>query len=160
MCNIMLYRWQINTHSHPSAMIIYVPVRSYFQITYVNVQHSHDPHLPASISASSRPGAPAGRFHDLHNVFYEIHLVLTSSLLSKSFEHAEHAECCILRLWRQWLATGKTLVLLQVPVTVAERPKVCTVFARSTAGIVGSNPTQGMDDWYVYVFILFVLSCV
>jgi hypothetical protein len=32
-----------------------------------------------------------------------------------------------------------------MPVTVAERSKACTVFARSKAGIVGSNPTQGMD---------------
>jgi hypothetical protein len=31
------------------------------------------------------------------------------------------------------------------PVTVAERSKACTVFARSEAGIVGSNPIQGMD---------------
>jgi hypothetical protein len=31
------------------------------------------------------------------------------------------------------------------PVTVAERSNACTVFARSEAGIVGSNPTQGMD---------------
>jgi hypothetical protein len=30
-------------------------------------------------------------------------------------------------------------------VTVTERSKACTVFARSEAGIVGSNPTQGMD---------------
>jgi hypothetical protein len=34
------------------------------------------------------------------------------------------------------------------------RSKAYTVFARSDAGIVGSNPTQGMDVWYVYVFIL------
>jgi hypothetical protein len=27
------------------------------------------------------------------------------------------------------------------PVTIAERSKACTVFARSEAGIVGSNPT-------------------
>ncbi|PNF20488.1 hypothetical protein B7P43_G06288 [Cryptotermes secundus] len=31
------------------------------------------------------------------------------------------------------------------PVTVAERSKACTVFTRSEAGIVGSNPTQGTD---------------
>jgi hypothetical protein len=31
------------------------------------------------------------------------------------------------------------------PVTVAERSKTCTVFARSEAAIVGSNPKQGMD---------------
>jgi hypothetical protein len=41
-----------------------------------------------------------------------------------------------------------------MPATVAERSKACTVFARSEAGIVVSNPTQGMDVWYVYVFIL------
>jgi hypothetical protein len=34
---------------------------------------------------------------------------------------------------------------MQWPVTVAERSKSCTVFARSEAGTVGSNPTQGMD---------------
>jgi hypothetical protein len=30
------------------------------------------------------------------------------------------------------------------PVTVGELSKACIVFARSEAGIVGSNPTQGM----------------
>jgi hypothetical protein len=30
------------------------------------------------------------------------------------------------------------------PVTVADRSKACTVFARSEAVIGGSNPTQGM----------------
>jgi hypothetical protein len=43
-----------------------------------------------------------------------------------------------------------------MPVTVAEQSKACTVFARSEAGIVGSNPRQGMDVWYVYVFILYL----
>jgi hypothetical protein len=37
---------------------------------------------------------------------------------------------------------------------VAERSEACTVFTRSEAGITGLNPTQGMDVWYVYVFIL------
>jgi hypothetical protein len=37
-----------------------------------------------------------------------------------------------------------------VPVTVAERSKACTVFARSEAGIVGSNLTQGMDVWCAF----------
>jgi hypothetical protein len=32
-----------------------------------------------------------------------------------------------------------------LPATVAARSKACTVFARSEAGIMGSNPTQGMD---------------
>jgi hypothetical protein len=35
------------------------------------------------------------------------------------------------------------------PVTVAERCKACTLFARSEAGILGSNSTQGMDVWCV-----------
>jgi hypothetical protein len=34
---------------------------------------------------------------------------------------------------------------ITVSVTVAERSKACTVFARSEAGIVGSNHTQSMD---------------
>jgi hypothetical protein len=37
-----------------------------------------------------------------------------------------------------------------MPVTVAERPKACTYFARSEAGNVGSNLTQGMDVWCVF----------
>jgi hypothetical protein len=45
-------------------------------------------------------------------------------------------------------------LILGIPVTVAERSKACTVFARSDAGIMGSNPKQGMDFCYVYVFIL------
>jgi hypothetical protein len=44
-----------------------------------------------------------------------------------------------------------------LPITVAARSKAWTVFARSDAGMVGSNPTQGMDVWCVYVFILCLL---
>jgi hypothetical protein len=33
----------------------------------------------------------------------------------------------------------------EMPVTVAGRPEAWTVFARSEAGIVVSNPTQSMD---------------
>jgi hypothetical protein len=36
-------------------------------------------------------------------------------------------------------------MILRLPVTVAERSKACTVFARSEPGILGSNSTQGMD---------------
>jgi hypothetical protein len=46
-------------------------------------------------------------------------------------------------------------------VTVAAQSKACTVFTRSEVGIVCSNPTQGMDVWFVYArFSVFVLSCV
>jgi hypothetical protein len=41
----------------------------------------------------------------------------------------------------------------------ADRSKAWTVFTRSNAGIVGSNPTQGMDVC-VCVYSVFVLSCV
>jgi hypothetical protein len=37
------------------------------------------------------------------------------------------------------------------PVTVAEWSKACTVLARSEAGIVGLNSTQGMDVYSVCV---------
>jgi hypothetical protein len=37
------------------------------------------------------------------------------------------------------------------PVTVAERSKACTVFARSEAAIVGSNPTWHGCLVFVYV---------
>jgi hypothetical protein len=45
------------------------------------------------------------------------------------------------------------------PITVAERSKAWTVFARSDAGIEGSNPIQGMDIC-VCVRYVFVLFCV
>jgi hypothetical protein len=38
------------------------------------------------------------------------------------------------------------------PATVAEWSKACITYVRSEAGIVNSNPTQGMDVWYMYVF--------
>jgi hypothetical protein len=41
--------------------------------------------------------------------------------------------------------TNKRCSALIMPVTVAARSKAWTVFARSNAGIVRSNPTQGMD---------------
>jgi hypothetical protein len=40
------------------------------------------------------------------------------------------------------------------PVTVAARSKARIVFAGSDAGIVGSNPTRGMNVWCVYAFLL------
>jgi hypothetical protein len=49
---------------------------------------------------------------------------------------------------------------LQGPIIVAERSKVCSVFSRSNAGIVCSNPTQVMDVYIVCVYFVFVLFCV
>jgi hypothetical protein len=42
-----------------------------------------------------------------------------------------------------------------MPDTVAARSKARTVFVRSDAGIMGSNPTQGIDVC-VYAFILYL----
>jgi hypothetical protein len=44
------------------------------------------------------------------------------------------------------------------PITVAARSKAWTLFARSNPGIMGSNPTQGMD--VCVRFSVFVLFCV
>jgi hypothetical protein len=45
------------------------------------------------------------------------------------------------------------------PITLAPRSKIWTLFARSNAGIVGSNPTQGMDVC-VRLFSICVVLCV
>jgi hypothetical protein len=43
-------------------------------------------------------------------------------------------------------------------VTVAARSEAWTVVARLVAGIMGSNPTQDVDVWCVYAFILCLCS--
>jgi hypothetical protein len=48
---------------------------------------------------------------------------------------------------------------IMMPITAAARSKASTVFTRSNAGIVGSNPTQGMNIC-VCVDSVYVLSCV
>jgi hypothetical protein len=45
---------------------------------------------------------------------------------------------------------------ISVPITVATP----SVLGRSNAGIVGSNPTRGMDDCIVCFYFAFVLFCV
>jgi hypothetical protein len=45
-----------------------------------------------------------------------------------------------------------------IPVTVAERSKACTIFYRLEAGIVCWNPAQGMNVWYVFI-CFYVLLC-
>jgi hypothetical protein len=50
-------------------------------------------------------------------------------------------------------------ILELMPITVAARSKAWTMFARSNAGFVGSNPSQGTDV-FVRVYSVFVLSCV
>jgi hypothetical protein len=60
----------------------------------------------------------------------------------------------ILTKYKQTLETYMRKLKRREPVTEAERSKAWTVFALSEAGIMGSNPTQGMYVLFVYVFIL------
>jgi hypothetical protein len=47
--------------------------------------------------------------------------------------------------------------MMTMLLTAAEQSKAYTVFARLEAGIVGSNPTQGVDVWCVCVrFSVFI----
>jgi hypothetical protein len=46
------------------------------------------------------------------------------------------------------------------PITAEAWPKAWTVFARWNAGVVGSNPIQGMKVCIVCVYSVFVLLCV
>jgi hypothetical protein len=46
-----------------------------------------------------------------------------------------------------------------LPITVAARSKPWAVFARSNIGIVGSNPTRGMDVCIVCFYSVFVFFC-
>jgi hypothetical protein len=50
-------------------------------------------------------------------------------------------------------------MLMKGSVTVAARSKAWTVFDRSNTGILGSNPTQGMDVC-VRLFCVCVVLCV
>jgi hypothetical protein len=54
---------------------------------------------------------------------------------------------------------GITTCISRVPITVAAPSKAWTVFARSNAGIVGSNLTQGMDVC-VRLFCVCAVLCV
>jgi hypothetical protein len=46
-----------------------------------------------------------------------------------------------------------------MPVTVTERSEAFTVFVHLEVGSVGSNPTQGMDVWYMCLFCACVVLC-
>jgi uncharacterized membrane protein len=55
-----------------------------------------------------------------------------------------------------WKLSG---MIENMPITLVARSKAWTVFARSNAGIVGSNPAWGMDVC-VCIYSVFVLACV
>jgi hypothetical protein len=50
-------------------------------------------------------------------------------------------------------------ILVKEPITVAALSKAWNVFVRFKAGVVGSNPTQGMDVC-VHLLYVYVILCV
>jgi hypothetical protein len=61
--------------------------------------------------------------------------------------------------WKVWNYALLGYHSNELPITVAARSKSWIVFACSNAGIVGSNPTQGMDVC-VRLFCVCVVLCV
>jgi hypothetical protein len=49
--------------------------------------------------------------------------------------------------------------VIKKPIAVAAPSEAWTVLARSNTGIVGSNPTRGMDACFMCVYSVFVLFC-
>jgi hypothetical protein len=75
--------------------------------------------------------------------------------------YSEVLKCRVCKIYFKQLPMSSVTIVLLVtswPITVAARYKAWTVFARSNAGIVNANPTQGME--VVCVYSMFVLSCV
>jgi hypothetical protein len=69
---------------------------------------------------------------------------------TRYFRHAYHPTCDSMYV---------CMYVCTWPITAIARSKACTVFARSDAGIVCSNPTQGMDVC-VRLFCICVVLCV
>jgi hypothetical protein len=72
----------------------------------------------------------------------------------------ETAGNCFMTRTSPWMFLATvTTVQLQVrnswPVTVAERSKACTAFVRSEAGIMCSNPTEGIYVWCLCMCVRF-----
>jgi hypothetical protein len=59
--------------------------------------------------------------------------------------------------YKSWYIFEARVSVLSI--TVTSRSKAWTVFARSNAGFVGSNPTQNMDV-YMSLFRIYVVLCV
>jgi hypothetical protein len=91
-------------------------------------------------------------------VLFAISQVPSSKLLWESGSHG--LRWYTVNIWGgRWLKPRKYSDSITEVITVAGRCKAWTVLARSNIGIVGSNPTQGMDGC-VCVYSVFVLSCV
>jgi hypothetical protein len=103
-----------------------------------------DTNLPCFIrSATSDPSVSKHATRNVNKFF--------DNLLSSSFE-TEATTC-------KWLRRNVALLLyslvFKLPITVAELSKAWTVFDRSNTGVLGSNPTWGMN----VCVSLFCLCC-
>jgi hypothetical protein len=112
-------------------------------ITTLKMKRYHDDagphsHHPESCHVTS--------FKPLH--WYEHPLLPTTSVTIFSLQHMPKVFCTW--LWDRKMSTIRNSLDFcpcncDAPITVAARSKAWTVFARLSAGIVGSNFTQGMD---------------
>jgi hypothetical protein len=114
-----------------------------FALLVVNIQSLDRKHkwFVVLVCNMSRWGSGWFMFKDVVNIYQTIrrHLTYNRNHRSQSRENLR----------------SKKMILLHSPITVAALSKAWTAFARVNGGIVGSNPTRGMD---VYVR-LFCLCC-
>jgi hypothetical protein len=75
---------------------------------------------------------------------YGLHIILSPSIVSLNSRLLTFAFC----------KRGGSM--LSQPDAVPARSEAWTVFARAGGGILGSNPTQGMDVWCVNAFFLYM----
>jgi hypothetical protein len=72
-----------------------------------------------------------------------------------------HVICrIIMTIIEESISGFRWICMFSAPITVATRSEAWTVFARSNTGIVGSNPTQGVDVCIVRLFCVCVVLCV
>jgi hypothetical protein len=111
--------------------------------------------LSGSLLYGEQAGQESTEEKSIPGVFF---LTMSESILSNTLLYL--ADRYIAKETWTWTSPASIRENLTGPVSVAEQSKTCTVFAQTEAGIVGSNPTQSMDAWFVCVYSVFVLSCV
>jgi hypothetical protein len=86
----------------------------------------------------------------------------TATALQRKMSHQKSkksSKCAIYYPTDFGLINNFDHVFVNEPITVAARPKEWNIFTCSNIGIMGSNPTQGMDV-YVRLFCVYVVLCV
>jgi hypothetical protein len=98
-------------------------------------------------------------------LYWEEHLEMKDTHLMLITQATGHKSVMHENFFSKGKPISKTIPIISVhllyePITAAAQSKAWTVYARSNTGIVGSNPTQGMDVCIVCVYSMFVLFCV